>query len=66
MILRLSEGREKFFSEVADEIVNASSEEGLNEILNRTVKRLNLHMPWESYGSFDNAMRDPNFVLSFK
>lgn len=54
------------YSEVADEIVNASSEEGLNEILNRTVKRLNLHMPWESYGSFDNAMRDPNFVLSFK
>lgn len=54
------------YSEVADEIVNASSEEGLNEILNRAVKRLNLHMPWESYGSFDNAMRDPNFVLSFK
>lgn len=54
------------YSQVADDIENASSEEALNEVLNRTIKRLNLHTPWESYGSFDKAMEDPDFVLTFE
>ena len=54
------------YSEVADDIENAPSEEALNEVLNRTIKRLNLHTPWESYGSFDKAMEDPDFVLTFE
>lgn len=54
------------YSEVAEDIENASSEEVLSEVLNNAIKQLNLHMPWESYGGFSKAMEDPDFVLSFK
>ncbi len=54
------------YRKAADEIGNASSDEELKLVLYRILKENNLYISWESYDSFDDAMQDPDFVLSIQ